>query len=65
MNKLLMNRRRLLGLGAAGASTLMLSGCDWFDGHLTPGDDLRSTLEKANSWTYKAQRLLADEWQRR
>ena len=57
--KLLINRRRLLGLGAAGTSTLLLSGCDWFDGGLQQGEGLRSTLEKANDLTYRVQRLLA------
>ena len=59
--KLLVNRRRLLGLGAASASTLMLSGCDWFDGGLGMGQGLRSTLEKANDVTYRVQRLLASQ----
>ena len=59
--KLLMNRRRLLGLGAASASTLLLSGCDWFDGGLGMGDGLRSTLEKANDVSYRVQRLLAGQ----
>ena len=34
MRQLILNRRRLLGLGAASASTLLLSGCDWYDGGL-------------------------------
>ncbi len=56
--ELIVNRRRLLGLGAASASTLMLAGCDWFDSGLQQGQGLRSTLEKANELSYHAQRLL-------
>lgn len=56
--KLLLNRRRLLRLGAAGASTLMLGGCDAFD-FLSNGDDpVRNFLGRANDLTYRAQRLL-------
>jgi DMSO/TMAO reductase YedYZ molybdopterin-dependent catalytic subunit len=54
-NKLLLNRRRLLGLGAVGASTLLLAGCDQFDGIVT---DHRDFLEKANDLSYRVQRLL-------
>jgi DMSO/TMAO reductase YedYZ molybdopterin-dependent catalytic subunit len=59
MDKLIVNRRRLLGLGAAGAGSLILSGCDAFDRFLKVGSPVRSTLEQANNWTYNVQRLLA------
>jgi DMSO/TMAO reductase YedYZ molybdopterin-dependent catalytic subunit len=58
MGKLILNRRRLLGLGAAGAASITLSGCDWFDPFLRYGHPLRRTLEGANQLTYQAQRLL-------
>ena len=61
MRQLILNRRRLLGLGAASASTLLLSGCDWYDGGLGMGDGLRSALERANALTYHAQRLLVGQ----
>lgn len=56
--ELILNRRRLLGLGAASAATLTLSGCDWYDGGLQMGGDIRSKLEQANNLTYRVQRLL-------
>jgi sulfoxide reductase catalytic subunit YedY len=59
--KLVINRRRILGLGAASASTLLLGGCDWFDNDLQVGAGLRSVLEKANDLTYHAQRLVAGQ----
>jgi DMSO/TMAO reductase YedYZ molybdopterin-dependent catalytic subunit len=60
-SSLILSRRRLLGLGAAGASALTLSGCNWFDPFLRVGQPLRSTLEGANQLTYQAQRLLVSE----
>lgn len=56
--ELILNRRRLLGLGAASAATLTLSGCDWYDNGLQMGGDIRSKLEQANNLTYRVQRLL-------
>jgi DMSO/TMAO reductase YedYZ molybdopterin-dependent catalytic subunit len=57
--KLFLNRRRLLGLGAASASTLLLAGCDQFDGLVGAGDgNIRGYLEKANELSYRVQRLL-------
>ena len=58
MSKLIVTRRRLLGLGAAGASGLALAGCDAFDSLGERGGDARSLLELANDVTYRVQRLL-------
>ena len=58
MSKLIVTRRRLLGLGAAGASSLALAGCDAFDSLGERGGDARSLLELANDVTYRVQRLL-------
>jgi DMSO/TMAO reductase YedYZ molybdopterin-dependent catalytic subunit len=58
MRKLLMTRRRLLGLGAASASSLILSGCDNFDFLGRRNDPVRDFLEGANNLTYAAQRAL-------
>jgi DMSO/TMAO reductase YedYZ molybdopterin-dependent catalytic subunit len=60
-NKLVLNRRRLLGLGAASASTLLLAGCDQFE-FLSSGDNgVRNALEKANDLTYQMQRLVVGQ----
>lgn len=56
--KLDLNRRRLIGLGAASASTLLLAGCDSFDFLSTVGDPRRDFIEQANDLTYRVQRLL-------
>ena len=61
MDKFIISRRRLLGFGAAGASTLALGGCDWFDGMLRMNQPVRDTLEQANNFTYAVQRALAGE----
>lgn len=58
MSKLLMTRRRLLGLGAASASSLLLSGCDQFDFLGRRDDPVRDFLEGANQLTYSAQRAI-------
>ena len=58
MSEFRLSRRRLLGLGAASASSLVLAGCDQFDGLLRMGHPVRSTLEQANNLTYQVQRLL-------
>jgi DMSO/TMAO reductase YedYZ molybdopterin-dependent catalytic subunit len=58
MNKIILNRRRLLGLGTVGASSLMLAGCDMFDGLGDRDSEARVLLQKANDLTYHAQRLL-------
>lgn len=61
MSNLILNRRRLLGLGAAGASSLILSGCDQFDFLARRDDATRNFLERANELTYAAQRALVPE----
>jgi DMSO/TMAO reductase YedYZ molybdopterin-dependent catalytic subunit len=60
MTKLTLNRRRLLGLGAASASSLVLAGCDQFDFLGRRGDPVRGVLEQANELTYRVQRALID-----
>ena len=58
MSKIMLTRRKLLVTGAAGASSLVLGGCDTFD-FLSQNDSAaRAVLEKANDLTYHAQRLL-------
>jgi DMSO/TMAO reductase YedYZ molybdopterin-dependent catalytic subunit len=61
MSKLILNRRRLLGIGAAGASSLILAGCDQFDFLGRRNDPTRDFLERANSLTYMAQRALVGD----
>jgi DMSO/TMAO reductase YedYZ molybdopterin-dependent catalytic subunit len=61
MAKLILNRRRLLGFGAASASTLLLAGCDQFDNLLGMGAPVRSALEQANNLTYNAQRAVLQQ----
>ncbi len=58
MADLILNRRRLLGLGAASASALLLAGCDQFDFLGRRNDPVRDFLERANELTYAAQRAL-------
>jgi DMSO/TMAO reductase YedYZ molybdopterin-dependent catalytic subunit len=58
MSKLVISRRRLLGLGGAGLSSLALGGCDLFDGLADRGSGARDTLASANELTYRVQRLL-------
>lgn len=61
MSKLILNRRRLIGLGAASAGSLVLAGCDQFDFLGQRNDPVRDFLERANSLTYAAQRALVGE----
>ena len=61
MSKLMLNRRRLLGLGAASASTLVLAGCDQFDFLSNSDDGVRNVLEQANQLTYRMQRLVGGQ----
>jgi DMSO/TMAO reductase YedYZ molybdopterin-dependent catalytic subunit len=61
MAEFTLTRRRLLGLGAAGASSLVLAGCDQFDFLGQRDNGVRDVLERANSLTYRAQRLLVGE----
>jgi DMSO/TMAO reductase YedYZ molybdopterin-dependent catalytic subunit len=58
VSQLILSRRRLLGVGAAGASSLILSGCDQFDFLTNRNDPTRNFLERANELTYAAQRAL-------
>jgi sulfoxide reductase catalytic subunit YedY len=58
VSKLILNRRKLLGLGAAGASSLVLSGCDQFDFLGNRDNTVRNIVENANDLTYRVQRLL-------
>ena len=58
MAELILNRRRLLSLGAAGASSLILAGCDQFDFLGQRDNQVRDFLERANELTYAAQRAL-------
>lgn len=58
MRKPAMNRRRLLGLGAASASSLILSGCSQFDFLGRRDHPVRHLLESANDLTYAVQRAL-------
>ncbi|MDC9825461.1 molybdopterin-dependent oxidoreductase [Devosia sp. ZB163] len=61
MSRLILNRRRLLGLGAASGASLILSGCDQFDFLGQRNDPVRDFLERANSLTYAAQRALVGQ----
>lgn len=61
MSQLILSRRRLLGFGAAGASSLILSGCDQFDFLANRDDPTRNFLERANELTYAAQRALVPD----
>ena len=58
MRSLILNRRRLLGLGAASASSLVLAGCEQFDFLGNRSDPVRDVLERANEVTYRIQRAL-------
>jgi DMSO/TMAO reductase YedYZ molybdopterin-dependent catalytic subunit len=53
-------RRKFLTSAAIGASGLALSGCDAFDQLSDPDNGLRNFVERANSVTYRAQRLLTN-----
>lgn len=61
MSRILLTRRRLLGLGAVGASSLLLGGCDQFDFLGQSDSSARAFFERANDLTYRAQRLLIRE----
>jgi DMSO/TMAO reductase YedYZ molybdopterin-dependent catalytic subunit len=58
MSKLVYGRRRLLGIGTAGLSSLVLAGCNQFDFLGERDDRVRAFLAQANNVTYRAQRLL-------
>ncbi len=61
MAKPTLSRRKFLTASAAGASSLVLAGCDQFDFLGQSDNQVRNVLERANSLTYHAQRLLAGE----
>lgn len=61
MSGTLPTRRRLLGLGAVGTSSLVLGGCGQFDFLGQTDSSARAFLERANDLTYRAQRLLIRE----
>jgi len=61
MAELILNRRKLFGLSAAGASSLLLAGCDQFDFLGQRDHPARNFLEGANNLTYGAQRALIGE----
>ncbi len=61
MANLIYNRRRLLGLGAAGAGSMLLAGCDSFDFLGQRNHPVRDFLERANGLTYAAQRALVGD----
>lgn len=61
MNKLLLDRRRFLGLSAASASSLLLAGCKQFDFLGQRDNQVRDTLEMANDLTYRVQRAILGE----
>ena len=53
-------RRNFLTSAAVGASGLALSGCDAFDELSEPDNAVRNFVERANSVTYRVQRLLTN-----
>jgi DMSO/TMAO reductase YedYZ molybdopterin-dependent catalytic subunit len=58
MSKTILTRRKFLGAGAAGASSLVLGGCDAFNFLADRDGTVRDVLEKANDVTYYVQRFL-------
>ena len=58
MSRILLSRRRIIGMGVLGTTSLALSGCDQFDFLGRTDSTARAILEKTNSLTYHAQRLL-------
>ncbi|HEV7321700.1 MAG TPA: molybdopterin-binding protein [Ensifer sp.] len=58
MTRLLLNRRRFLGVAGAAVSTVPLAGCDALDGLLAASHPVRGLLASANGLTYRMQRLL-------
>jgi len=61
MGKLILSRRSFLTASAAGVSSLVLAGCDQFDFLRNSDDSVRNFVERANTLTYQAQRILAGE----
>src|SRR5665647_3652072 len=61
MANLILSRRNFLTTSAAGASSLVIAGCDQFDFLGQRDHQVRDFLERANSLTYQAQRVLAGQ----
>jgi DMSO/TMAO reductase YedYZ molybdopterin-dependent catalytic subunit len=61
MSNLILSRRKLLTASAMGASSLVLAGCDQFDFLGQRDHQVRDFIERANSLTYQAQRLLGGQ----
>jgi DMSO/TMAO reductase YedYZ molybdopterin-dependent catalytic subunit len=56
--KLQLSRRGFITGATVAGSSLVLGGCDAFDGLTRKGGSVRNVLEMANSLTYRVQRLL-------
>jgi len=61
MGKIMLSRRSFLTASAAGVSSLVLAGCDQFDFLRDSDDSVRNFIERANTLTYQAQRILGGE----
>ncbi len=61
MANLILSRRTFLTASAAGASSLVLTGCDQFDFLGQRDNQVRDFLERANTLTYQTQRILAGQ----
>ena len=61
MGKIMLSRRSFLTASAAGVSSLVLAGCDQFDFLRNSDDSVRNFIERANTLTYQAQRILGGE----
>lgn len=61
MSKTIFSRRTFLTGSAMGVSSLVLAGCDQFDFLRDDDNSVRNVIERANSLTYQAQRLLGGQ----
>lgn len=61
MGKLIVSRRTFLTGSAMGVSSLVLAGCNQFDFLGQRDHPVRDVIERANSLTYQAQRLLGGQ----
>jgi sulfoxide reductase catalytic subunit YedY len=61
MANLILSRRTFMTASAAGVSSLVLAGCDQFDFLGQTDQPVRNVIERANSLTYQAQRILAGQ----
>ena len=64
MANLILTRRRFLTTSAAGASSLMLAGCDQFDFMGQRNHPTRTFFDRANSLTYHARSAYFDDGRR-